>query len=212
VEPAWDYPRLRAWFEARAGRDVVETELLNEFFPDAGPLPVGLDLFQRHFLLYRRLWLFDDELRLSTGHRLWIRGIRATLIDPPPEGRCGRLDPEGRYCREEAPEGLCARHSGTAPELSMKTYYLDLRNLAGMTEEGVARLVDDFFRWWGDPQTVTGAVTEALATLGLPSDADARAVKAQWRRLSLEHHPDRGGDAQEYQRLSAAWAVLKPRS
>lgn len=212
MEPAWDYPRLKAWFEARGGRDVVETELLNEFFPDAGGLPVGLELFQKHFLLYRRLWLFDDELRLSTGHRLWIRSIRCTLLDPPPEGRCGRLGPEGRYCLAEAPEGLCDRHSGASPELSMKTYYLDLRNLEGMTEAGVARLVDDFFRWWGeDPLAATGAVSEALATLGLPADADVRAVKARWRRLSLEHHPDRGGDAQEYQRLSEAWAVLKPR-
>lgn len=208
MEPAWDHDTLRAWFGARAGQDVVETDLLREFFP--GDHAVGLDLFQKHFLLYRRLWLFDDELRLSTGHRLWIRGIRSTLLEPPPDGRCGWLDPEsGQYCLAICPPaGLCPRHGAGVPTTNgTKAYYLDFRNLEGMTEEGLQDLMDGFFRWMGRPEEVR----EAFRTLGLDEGADAATIKARWRRLSQEHHPDKGGDPGLYQRLSAAWTVLKPR-
>ena len=34
MEPAWDHATLRAWFEARPGEDVAETDLLRAFFPD----------------------------------------------------------------------------------------------------------------------------------------------------------------------------------
>lgn len=87
----------------------------------------------------------------------------------------------------------------------MKSYYLDWKNLEGMTEEGLKELVDGFFRWMG----TRGDVVEALKTLGLPPDADARAIKARWRQLSLENHPDRGGDSAQFQKLSAAWTALK---
>lgn len=211
MEPVWDHATLRTWFDARPGQDVVETDLLKAFFPDDDLFAGGpdLSLFHRHFLLYRRLWLFDDELRTTTGHRLWIRGIRSTLVAPPPVGRCGHLDTEtGRYCLTETPGELCPQHDTTnglpAPD-SMKSYYLDWKNLEEMTEEGLKDLIDGFFRWMGR-QKETGA---ALETLGLPPDATPGAVKARWRKLSLEHHPDRGGDPALFQKLSAAWAVLK---
>jgi len=207
MEPAWDHEVLWAWFSARSGEDVLETELLNEFFPDQAQGVANLDLYRKHFLLYRRLWLFDDELRLSSGHRLWIRGIRSTLVSPPPPGRCERLDPEtGRYCLEPSVGNHCSRHDPTVPEPNgMKSYYLDPSHLDGMTEAGVQKLMDSFFGWWrGRPQVET-----ALAVLGLPADADTKAVKARWRKLSLDHHPDRGGDPAQFKKISAAWAALK---
>lgn len=205
MEPAWDYETLRAWFEARPGEDVAETDLLRAFFPDEDVFAegVGLELFHKHFLLYRRLWLFDDELRQATGHRLWIRGIRSTLLDPPPPDSCGWLDPEtGRYCLEN----LCPRHRGDVPERGgLKAYYLDWKNLDGMTDEGVKAMVDRFYRWMG----TRGSVLEALEVFGLPPDADGPTIKARWRRLSFEHHPDRGGDPEAYKKFSAAWTALK---
>jgi hypothetical protein len=210
MDPVWDFETLLAWFAARPGEDVPETDLLRAFFPAEDVFAGGADLnlFTKHFLLYRRLWLFDDELRLATGQRLWIRGIRSTLVDPPPPGRCGWLDPEtGRYCLVACGDRPhCDGHSGSVPASNgMKGYYLDWANLEGMTEEGVRDLVEGFFRWMGN----RGAVAGALEAFGLPQDADGRTIKARWRQLSLEHHPDRGGDPAFYQRLSAAWAVLK---
>lgn len=210
MEPVWDHDTLRSWFETRPGEDVAETDLLRAFFPD-DPFAdgVGLELFHKHFLLYRRLWLFDDELRTTTGHRLWIRGIRSTLLDPPPLGRCGWLDPgTGQYCLENLcpPKDLCPRHGTSVPEVNgLKAYYLDWKNLEGMTDEGVRDMVENFFRWMGS----RGSVLEALEIFGLPPDADAQTIKARWRQLSLEHHPDRGGDSNAYKKFSAAWTALK---
>ena len=207
MEPVWDHNALKAWFSARSGEDVSETELLNAFLPDSFPGVIDLKLFQRHFLLNRRLWLFDDELRLSTGQRLWIHGIRVTLLEKPLAGQCGWLDQRtGQFCVESAIEGYCHLHDPAVLEInSMKSYYLDTRNLRGMTEEGVNRLMDGFFGWIN----TKSALTAALDILSLPENTDAKAAKARWRKLSLDHHPDRGGDPAQFQKLSAAWDTLK---
>lgn len=59
---------------------------------------------------------------------------------------------------------------------------------------------------------------EALRTLGLKDDATPIAIKAAWRRLSRQHHPDRQpqGDAavlaaaaDRFRAVQQAWAVLE---
>lgn len=210
MEPAWDRSTLERWFEARAGEDVAETDLLRAFFPEE-PLgaAVGLDLFQKHFLLLRRLWIFDDELRTTSGRRLWIRGIRFTLVEAPPPEHCGWLNQStGRFCLTQTAPGktLCPSHEAPHPvQDGMKSYYLDDRNLSGMSEEGVEALMEGFYRWMAGQ----GTAEEALQVFGLGSEATPGAIKARWRELSLRHHPDRGGDPLVYQKISAAWAALK---
>ena len=46
------------------------------------------------------------------------------------------------------------------------------------------------------------------AVLGLDPDADSRAVRAAYRRAAREHHPDRGGSAEQFHRIQEAWEVL----
>jgi hypothetical protein len=40
--------------------------------------------------------------------------------------------------------------------------------------------------------------------LSLPRDADAAAINAAWRRLSSQHHPDRGGSAEQMALINTA--------
>lgn len=197
-----DFEVLKAWFDRRPGEDVLETELWKAFFPTQIGERIGLDLFRTHFLLYRRLWMFDDELRTTTGHRLWIRGIRITYLAPPPEGQCRWLNSEtGLFCGRPG-SNPCGQHSTNAPDLNTtKAYYLDPANLEGMTEQGVRTLMDGFFAGLER--------SEALQALGLPPEADDHAVKARWRKLSMDHHPDRGGDPEQFRLLSAAMATLR---
>jgi hypothetical protein len=49
---------------------------------------------------------------------------------------------------------------------------------------------------------------EAYQVLGLPPDAPAAQVKAAYRRLVAEAHPDRGGDTAEFIRIRAAYEIL----
>lgn len=46
------------------------------------------------------------------------------------------------------------------------------------------------------------------AVLGLEPDADPGAVRAAYRRAAREHHPDRGGSAEQFHRVQEAWEVL----
>lgn len=49
-------------------------------------------------------------------------------------------------------------------------------------------------------------------TLGVPPDAPAGVIKAAYRRLAREHHPDReGGSAERMQAINEAWRVLSDR-
>ena len=46
----------------------------------------------------------------------------------------------------------------------------------------------------------------AFETLGLAADAGPDLVKARWKELAKLHHPDLGGDANEFHRLHQAYS------
>lgn len=49
---------------------------------------------------------------------------------------------------------------------------------------------------------------QALAVLGLPSNATPQQIKRRYRALAKRYHPDRGGDQQQMQRIIAAYEFL----
>ncbi len=49
---------------------------------------------------------------------------------------------------------------------------------------------------------------QALAILGLPPNATRQQIKRRYRILAKQHHPDRGGDPRQMQRIIAAYEVL----
>lgn len=51
-------------------------------------------------------------------------------------------------------------------------------------------------------------MTNYYDVLGVPPEADAAEIRAAYRSLALQHHPDRGGDPAHMQELNAAYAVL----
>ena len=48
-----------------------------------------------------------------------------------------------------------------------------------------------------------------LATLELQPPVDSISVRQQYRRLAMRHHPDKGGDGEQFRRVSAAYQRLK---
>jgi DnaJ domain len=67
--------------------------------------------------------------------------------------------------------------------------------------EEMNRLLEDHVAQMGG----SGSVPPCLVTLGLGRDSDLEQVKASYRRLALVHHPDRGGEAGEFQRIKRAY-------
>ena len=49
---------------------------------------------------------------------------------------------------------------------------------------------------------------EAIKELGVPRGFDEKALKAAYRKRSLEAHPDKGGSTAEFLRVSEAYEVL----
>lgn len=48
-------------------------------------------------------------------------------------------------------------------------------------------------------------MSKAFQTLGLPDTATPEEVKAKWRELCMVHHPDRGGNAVEFNEIRKAY-------
>ena len=44
--------------------------------------------------------------------------------------------------------------------------------------------------------------------LGVAPDASEDAIKKAYRKLALQHHPDKGGDPEKFKAISTAFAVL----
>jgi molecular chaperone DnaJ len=45
-------------------------------------------------------------------------------------------------------------------------------------------------------------------TLGISKTASVEEIKKAYRKLALQHHPDKGGDAEKFKEISEAYAVL----
>ena len=50
--------------------------------------------------------------------------------------------------------------------------------------------------------------TNYYEILGVPNNATKDDIRKAWRKLSLKHHPDRGGNEEEFKKLNRAFEVL----
>lgn len=133
-------------------------------------------LFRAHFLLFHALYRLKD--RLSVSRQAYLQ------IEPLSIRRLPWNDGE---------EAL------SLPD-PLRAYYLDWDNLDNTTEDDVSDLIASFWKQFGrfDERD------QALAELGLTDPVDNETIKLTWRRLAMEHHPDRGGDDGRLQAINAA--------
>ncbi len=148
----------------------------------------GLDelgLFRVHFLLFHHLYRLRKALETAGRGSLEIHCLRIRLV--PLQGA-----PENPEALPLAPDPLAE-------------YYLDLENLRRTSREDVREML----RWFWRRFRVHGRRDEALAVLGLGPGATPAQIRRRYRELVLEHHPDRGGDADRFRRIAEAMEVLR---
>ncbi len=141
-----------------------------------------LSLFQSHFLLFHHLYRLRD--------RLWAAGEGDLAI----HCLCIRLSPR--------PVDPGAALVMTDP---LRDYYLDLDQLAQTGREEVRALLDAFWRRF----SACDQRTAALEGLGPADPVDDAAIRRRYRELAMEHHPDRGGEAERFHAIAAAMEVLR---
>jgi hypothetical protein len=138
-------------------------------------------LFQCHFLLFHALYLM--QRRDWEQQRAYLE-ISALNIQRHPyrKGQLGldTVDP-------------------------LRSYYLDLDNLAATSAEDVKQMLNGFWERY-----LAGEGREdALQLLGLAEPVDRKAIEKRYRELAAKHHPDRGGDAQKQAEINRAVEVLR---
>lgn len=137
-------------------------------------------LFNAHFLLHHALYHLQNRY---LDEQCFILQIEMTRIK--------------RLPYQAANAALCHHDA-------VKAYYLDFQNFLDTTEDDVNELLTSF--WEGF--TAHESKHQDLSTLGLPPDASYAEVKQQFRQLAQEAHPDKGGNADEFIKLSQAKANL----
>ncbi|WP_392400359.1 DNA-J related domain-containing protein [Aeromonas salmonicida] len=141
-----------------------------------------LQLFRVNFLIMNALYQLQAELH-DAGWWLVISSLDIRL-----EPLAGATDTRQRLALGQ----------------SLRNYYLDWQVFWQTDREEVEALLNRFWRAYDG----AGHRAEALALFELTADANQETVRRRWRELALQHHPDRGGDAETFIRMRWAWECL----
>jgi len=137
-------------------------------------------LFQAHFLLFHALYRLRDQA--------WQAGRAHLMISPL----------KIQWWPYRAGENAMS-----TPD-ALREYYLNLSNLDKTTAQDVDELIALFWMRLNRRDKRAAALTE----LGLNDPVDDETIRRTYRRLAMEHHPDRGGDKERLQAINAAIEVL----
>lgn len=145
----------------------------------------SVGLFRTHFLLFHCLYRLRQRLR-GQGEDLQIHCTRIALT-------------------ARATPAAAADRAGTLDVADpLAAYYLDLDQLAAADRAGVEAMLADGWRRLHR----RGDRAQALAELELSEPVTDEAIRRQYRRLVMRHHPDRGGDKARMQRVIQAMEAL----
>lgn len=184
-------PRLLAAIDSALtehGGSMGEFELmtyLDKHHPELYPKPDMADkllMFQHHFYLQHCLYHLQQRLAEEGTWWLDITSVRIT-----------------KYLSSQQPSNALAQNT------SLRDYYLDLSNMNKESQQSVQDLIDGF--WKGLAKYLHQPA--ALETLGLTGHESEADQKAKYRALAQQHHPDKGGDAEQFQEIQNAWQSLK---
>lgn len=141
----------------------------------------SLGLFQSHFLLFHVLYRLRDDLRQEQQAELHLSPLLIRMQEYYP--------------------GEAALEQGDP----LRDYYLDLSQL----EQTGAAEVEELLAGFWKKLDASGDREAALAVLELQEPVTLGEIKAQYKRLAMQHHPDRGGEAGQMHDLNSALETLQ---
>ncbi len=171
-----------------------EYQLLNQLQFDGVVLELGqgddasLQLFRKHFLVMNALYqlqpvMWEEGLYLSVSALM----IKLECLNHP-------IDSGAQATMLPNPAG----------EQAIRDYYLDWSEFEQSSSESVQQLLDRFWQlYYADDQQL-----HALALLQLDPDCHWDQIRTAYRRLAAIHHPDKGGDSDQFRQVREAYELL----
>jgi DnaJ-domain-containing protein 1 len=138
-------------------------------------------LFSQHFLLFHALYRLRDLLHEQQQACLEISALRICLS-----------------------ELQSSEQSLPAEADPLREFYLDITQLEKISVDDVQQMLGDFWLRFHNDE----CRCEALSVLGLDDPVSDADIKQRYRRLAMQHHPDRGGDDTTLQKINAAMSIL----
>lgn len=160
--------------------DLIQNLKLQGYFDFLSAPALPHELFHAHFFLFHALYLLRDILLEKQQYILNIHTLKIELL---------------RYQQGE---------NKLQQEDKLRSYYLDFCNLENTSEDDVYELLASFWNKF-DRYADRDA---ALAELGLTDPVDDKTIKDEYRKLVMQHHPDRGGDKEKLQKINDAVTLL----
>lgn len=144
----------------------------------------NISLFQIHFLVMNALYTLQLHLWQEEKLYLQVSPLQSVLLSGSEvQGEGSALQPEGD---------------------KLGAYYRDWSNLQGMSADEVEQLLDNFWNRF----VVEDLRGQALIALGLEATSTTTEIQHRYRQLAATHHPDRGGDPQQFIEIRQAYEVL----
>lgn len=142
------------------------------------------DLFSAHFLCMHALYHLKKQYEREKTFSLIIKSVRVERI--------------------EFSAQLASTQS--LPETSdlLEAYYLNPKHYFETQEDDINDMLKSFWKKY----LAQDQKKEALQTLNLPPEADAKMIKDQYKRLAQKHHPDKGGSAEMFNKVREAKLML----
>lgn len=152
-----------------------------------------LSLFSTHFLVFNALY------RLQVQYWEQQRYLNVSALDISLKTLVREAGDDG-----SSPPSQSAL-SVYGSDALLREYYLDMSHLEEATEASVNRLLNQFWERY----IATDTSAEALNVFSLSHPVDYSTIKQRYRTLAMEHHPDRGGEPEIFQKINWAFGVLQ---
>lgn len=173
----------------RATDKIGEYDIISRLEQQGIVFPVDNDsynvsMFKKHFMTMNALYHLQRDL-FEDGYYLNI-----TALDI-------NIEPLGQATNDQA--------LMDSVEHKVRDYYLDWRHFDNTSEDEINELLSNFW----DMYYALDKQAEALAILELHPGASWENVKQAYRRLVIEHHPDKGGKDARFIEIREAYEVLR---
>ncbi len=146
-----------------------------------------LALFQKHFIVMNSLYQLQADMWRDDNIFLDISSVRVRLI----------IDNHNEIADSTV--------KSISDNSALSGYYLDWENFKSTDQEKVLEMLNGFWQLFYNQDKISGA----YQTLDLSMSEPLEIVTKQYRKLAAIHHPDKGGDRDNFIAIRQAYEVIK---